>query len=268
MRVDESDLRTRFHNMSSEEFSRVQRSDLTEAGQRIYDDEAGRRVPTPTPSGFAKCSNCAADVLSETKFCSVCGQPVSTIQAPSAAKPTYGDGLNSGQRVLRALGSIALWIELVWGLALVDSFLRDIGAELPHGLVALCALLLSVGVIVWRVRGGNLKNGLVLIVGLALLVVGTVVGVIFSSGVFVAKNMAKDRAERQMPLMPIEKLAGEKLKHDRSYCGDVVKIQGTVRELNAAETALTGGAKGYALESNAASMIVLQNRRWVRLFCV
>lgn len=221
---EESEIRNRFRSMSDEEFSSIKRSDLTAEGQRAFDEELRQRGPAP-------------------------------IVLPQA--PNSGSGV--AQRIKRALGSIAVWVELVVGLGLIESFLRDIGVRLPQGVVVFCAFLLMFGVIWWRIKGGSIGDGMVLLKGLGILAVVTVVGLLVSFGVTFARTTARDKAESEISPMPIEHLV--KLQGDRSFCDDMVKIQGTVRELNANETASIGGSDAYALEAKSASIVVVQNKQ-------
>lgn len=258
MRVDEFDLRSRFRNMSDAEFSSLNRSELTSEGQQAYDEEARQRLPHP-----AKCANCSSEIPPGAKFCSVCGHSVSTVPPavrpmPSVAERPDSDIGVSG-RIKRALGSVALWLELVWALVLVDSVLKDIGAPLSNSVVELIAFLLIVAVVWWRIKGGTLKGSMVLLKGLAILVVASVLSLLLTFGITFGKVRARDNALSALALMPMDRLVKLTRGGDRSYCDDTVRIDGTARELTTAEAeTLKAGVGAYALEDHSASMIVIQ----------
>jgi hypothetical protein len=71
MRVDESELRSRFRSMSQEDFSRLQRTELTPEGQRAYDEDFDRRAAEER--AIPRCPECRSEIVPGANFCSVCG---------------------------------------------------------------------------------------------------------------------------------------------------------------------------------------------------
>jgi hypothetical protein len=157
--------------------------------------------------------------------------------------------------------SIILWLELVAALGTVQAFFRDIGQPLPMGIFELFALVLLAGVVWWRVKGNSsIGDGKLLLYGLLPLLIGAVVGVGLAS-VLAAKGLLVN--QEQAKAMSIHKIVG--LQHDRSYCGDVVKLEGTVREMAPGQAVATNGnAEAYALEDDSDFIMVILNKKFGR----
>ena len=65
-----SELRNHFRNMSQEELSILQRSDLTPEGHLVYDEETRQRAIQRKAA--ARFPNCESETIAGANFCSVC----------------------------------------------------------------------------------------------------------------------------------------------------------------------------------------------------
>jgi len=86
MRVDESELRSRFSSMPEAQFAFLRRSELTPEGQRAYDEEADwravQREATP------RCPKCESETMAGANFCSACGHSFTGLAPAKGPAPS------------------------------------------------------------------------------------------------------------------------------------------------------------------------------------